>query len=118
MKAKLHSIYSTDVDDLQNWQPLEHEFAIPVRLLIGAEGMQGEESFDIVLCNASWLHRQVDNYGPYDARYHIVIAEYDWPMIERFLYRKIESCMGDTWSTLAERLGRFGHWEFEDYDYK
>jgi hypothetical protein len=106
---------SLDVEDLASWRPLSEEFAVLIRLLVGPDGMAGEESFDLVVCSGEWLAAQARRDGIVDARHHLVVAGFDWPRIVTYLERRVAECEGDTWRQVASKLARLGYWEFEDY---
>ena len=66
MRAQLHSIHSSDVDELDGWIPASADFAVPVRLIVGPTPGSGEESFDVVICSVEWLAGQVAHDGIVD----------------------------------------------------
>ena len=55
--------------------------------------------------------------GGDDARYHLVInvEQFATPQLRTWLESRVSSVQADTWREIGERLGRLGHWEFEDY---
>jgi len=52
-----------------------------------------------------------------DARYHLVITveQFATPQLRTWLESRVSSVQADMWREIGERLGRLGHWEFEDY---
>ena len=114
MRATLLRLHSPDVYDLRSWSP-EGDFGILVQLLVGPVGGRGEESFDITLCTAGWLAGRAGEERILDARHHVIVHAFDYDLVERFLRERVDGLEGSTWDELAERLGRLGHWEFEDY---
>jgi hypothetical protein len=55
--------------------------------------------------------------GLYDARHHLVVnvENFDKRELRRWLESKVQSVQAGTWAEIATKLGRLGHWEFEDY---
>lgn len=114
MRAEIRSILSSDVDDLDAFRPSDEAFAVTIRLLVGPSGARGEESFDLMVCSAAWLARQVERTPVYDARHHLVVREFDWLVIRRYLEGRVARLDGASWDELGEKLSRLGYWEFED----
>jgi hypothetical protein len=48
-------------------------------------------------------------------RHFIFVREFDYPALEKFVRDYCASCEGLTWAEVGEKVGRLGHWEFEDY---
>ena len=115
MRARLHSIHSSDIDDLDGWTPASADFAVPVRLSVGPDPGSGEESFDVVICSVEWLASQVARDGIVDGRHHFVVEGFDWPKLRHYFQRRAEACSGDSWHEIAEQLARIGYWELESY---
>lgn len=92
------------------------EFSLNARMIVGPHDGPGEESFDITVCTAEWL-RTAARSEFYDARHHVVVDfdTFDRNALHAWLARRVESVHADTWTQIGERLGRLGHWEFEDY---
>lgn len=115
MRARLHSIFSSDVDHLEAWSPPSPDFAVTLRLMVGPDAGEGEESFDVTVCSASWLDRRAAREGIVDVRHHIVVESFHWLTLRSYFQRKVEACSGASWNEVAGQLGRFAYWEFEDY---
>ncbi|WP_104092563.1 immunity 8 family protein [Arthrobacter sp. GMC3] len=115
MKATIRSLASLWIDDLDSWRPLEESWSVGIRLLAGPDGEPGEESFDITVCSPAWIAEQVDRDGIWDGRHHLIVSEFNWPRIRSFITGRVEAGQGQTWIEVAEKLGRLGAWEFEDY---
>jgi len=41
--------------------------------------------------------------------------EYNYKRMLQAIYTFCNRCEGSTWTEVAEKLGRLGYWEFEDY---
>lgn len=115
MRAAVRVIYSSDVD-VASYVPEDPENAgVWVRLVIGPNDGPGEESFDVLVCTPLWLRGVVVKGGPRVGRHHLIVDPFDLREACDFLRRRVESVEGADWSSIAERLGRLGYWEFEDY---
>ncbi len=115
MKAALRHIMSFDVPDLAAWTPPTADFAIGIRLLVGPDGEEGEESFDLTVCSPGWLVARVRDECVVDARHHLVVENFDYRLLAGYLERRVEACRGSSWDDVAQQLARLGYWEFEDY---
>jgi hypothetical protein len=116
MRAELKRLHSPDAKDLRAFTPVKDApISLLVQAMVGPEGEDGEESFDFVLCSPAWLRQKVEATGPLVGRHHLVMSAYDYNELERFVRRFCDGCTGATWNEVAAKLGRLGHWEFEDY---
>jgi hypothetical protein len=115
MRADLRRMYSPDVDDLRRWDPDADEPAILVQLMVGPDGAEGEESFEVTLCTSEWLRDRAQKDGIVDGRHHYVVAEYDYDRVLSYFRRRVSSCEGDAWPDVAAHVAQIGAWEFEDY---
>jgi Immunity protein 8 len=117
IRAEVKRLHSPDVYDLSTFVPEDSErFGILVQMMAGPVGEPGEESFDVVVCTPRWLQGEL---GPNDVkmgRHYLLIKQYDYCGLVRFLQDFAATCSGATWEEVAMRLGRLGMWEFEDYD--
>jgi hypothetical protein len=115
MKAAIRHIHSPDLD-LETFRPDDpSDVGFLLQIIAGPSDGPGEESFDVMVVTPSWLRRKVEKDGPLIGRHYLVIAAYDAKSLDRFLRTQIESLVSDDWPTLAEKIGRIGYWEFEDY---
>jgi hypothetical protein len=117
VRAEIKYLHSPDVEpDLETYRPDDPEdVGLLVQVIVGAAGEPGEESFDVMVCTPRWLDREARRFGPLIGRHYLVVARYDFAEIRAFITKVVDAENAPTWRELAERLGRFGHWEFEDY---
>src|SRR5260221_408716 len=114
--AKVRAVYTWTMDDLEKYTPEDLEgFCVSVRALVGPKNGEGEESFDIQVCSPKKLQEICQEQGFLVGRHHLIVCRYDAPTIKRLITELIERCEGDSWREVAEKVGRIGHWEFEDY---
>jgi Immunity protein 8 len=45
----------------------------------------------------------------------LIVKRYDFEVVRSALYKQFQGVQGTNWSEVAERLARYGQWEFEDY---
>jgi hypothetical protein len=117
MKAKLKEMYSLELEQPleEFWPEDKSNFGISIRLMIGAEGSSGAESFDIFVCTPDWIKSQYPNEKCMWGRHMLVILEYDLHLIRQAVDCYIAGCTGEDWPTIARKLSGMGAWEFEDY---
>jgi hypothetical protein len=114
MRAKLKGIGSADALWDSGADP-SGSFCVSIWVLAGPADGPGEESFDLLVCNPAYLSNELKKRGVISGRDYLFVDHIDRPMIEGYLRRRIEDIEGNTWIDVAERIGRIGHWEFEDY---
>jgi hypothetical protein len=114
MRAELKSLYSPDADPLKDFAP-SGPFGILVMAMIGPADQEGRESFDFMLCTPEWFSANSrENFEM--GRHLLFVRDFNYTELERFVRNYCASCgEASTWHTLAEKLARFGKWEFEDY---
>lgn len=116
MDAELKRLHSPDIYDLEHYQPKNPEnFGFILQAMVGPEGMEGEESFDIEICTPRWLE---DTYSIKEiiiGRHHLIVREYNYHRIIATIKNFLQDCSGENWSEVAKKVSRLGRWEFEDY---
>ena len=116
MKAELKRVHSPDVENFSTYWPDDVEnFCFLLQAMIGPEGMEGEESFDIEVCTPKRLASTYDKHDVIIGRHLFIVFEYDYDRIIATINKFISNCSGDSWKEMAEKISRLGKWEFEDY---
>jgi hypothetical protein len=114
MRARLKRLRSDDVDDLARFEPaIRDEFAVPLVLEVGPLGLRGKESFDLLVVTPRWLLERHGREGAVLGRAKLIVFEWSFERIRRFLAREVEACSGATWPEVARRVGRIADWEGE-----
>jgi hypothetical protein len=115
IKPKLKRLHSPDVVDL-NKPTLEkgEPYCVLLQAMFGPEGVDGEESFDFLVCNDLWISQQSAR-GAFFGRHYLIVACFNIDEIRALLKKIASKCTGTDWSEVAQKLGRYGKWEFEDY---
>jgi hypothetical protein len=117
IRAHLHRLHSPDAHDLVAFAPEDPtDVGILVQAMIGPEGAPGAESFDFLVCTPSWLQAQLKTDGGRMGRHHLIVGEYDFGTVEELIRALCDRAAGADWRSVASYLGRYGKWEFEDYD--
>lgn len=116
LQPELHWLHSPDLLDMRASIPDDPEnFCLLVQALVGPPGDQGEESFDFLVCTPNWLYRSLAEQPAIFGRHYLFVQRYDYELIVATIERLCASISCSNWSEVAERLGRYGQWEFEDY---
>jgi hypothetical protein len=116
MRAKLKRLHSPDAPDLKRYRPEDPvRFGLLVQAMIGPEAGEREESFDFVVCTPAWLEDRLRSERFRFGRHHVLVAEHDYRLIESAIRDLCDRTTGSDWLAIANVLGRYGHWEFEDY---
>ena len=115
MRARILHFESLDVD-LRTYVPRDaSDDGVWLRMFVGPTDGPGEESFDVLVCTPAWLQRVAAEQGPQIGRHHLIVSKMDMSLVEEFLRGRVEQLDEPAWEGLAEKIGRIGSWEFEDY---
>lgn len=115
MKPELKYLHSPDVHDLEKYEPPEDEpYYILVQAMFGPEGIDAEESFDALFCNTIYV-RQQKSLGLNLEKYDVVLDKYHFNRILDYFNNAALNSEGASWNEVAEKLSRYGKWEFENY---
>jgi hypothetical protein len=117
IRAHLLHLHSPDAFDLSTFAPEDPtNVGILVQAMIGPEGQEGAESFDFLVCTPNWLQAQISRDGARMGRHHLIVDAYDFGVVEESIRAICDRAAGPDWQSVASYLGRYGKWEFEDYD--
>lgn len=116
VRAELKDIFSPDVRDLNNpGLPEGSAFCVALQVDFGAKGEEGQDQFDMLVCNPHWIAQQTKE-GVFSGLHYLIVPEFDIDQIRSFLRELAEQSIGVDWVEVARKLGKFGRWEFEDLD--
>lgn len=116
MKAEIKYFHSADIDDLENYLPDEKDnFGIFVEINVGPFNESGDEIFGFLWCTAKWLMQEHKKDDIIFGRHHVIAFEYDFMNLKSKIVNYIDGLEEENWRALAKKIGRIGHWEFEDY---
>jgi hypothetical protein len=104
-----------NVDDPSSYIPEDPEvFAFGLHFLAGADGEEGHDAFEVFVVSPKWLLFNSEK-DILMGRHMLIMRKYDYEAMRSFIVSYVESCTGETWKEVAEKIGRLGKWEFEDY---
>lgn len=115
MKAKLKELFSLDFDLNTYWPENETNFSLILRAMIGPEGSNEAESFDIQVCTFDWLKEKYETERAVFGQQMLVVFEYDIDLIKQKVESFCDECISDNWQDIGNRLNLIGAWEFENY---
>ena len=114
MRAELRALGSVDVD-LRSYVPEEEAFCITVTAEIGAVGEAGADNFDFDVCSPQWLEAALQNDMVVSGRHKLFMSGFNLAALEAYVAKRVRQADGPDWPSIAEKLGRWSRWEFEDY---
>jgi len=116
MQAVLKGLFSDDIADLEKYVPPEDDkFGFILRAMVGPMNGEGEESFDIGICTPKWLTEKHRTSEILLGLHKLIVFEYDYFRIRRFIEKYLMRCSGETWAETAQKVSLLGQWEFEGY---
>ncbi len=83
--------------------------------MIGLEGEESEEAFDIMVYTPQWL---VENKRSDDAvfgAHMIIVFRYDLSVLRSHIRAYCRRCSGKDWQEVVAKLQHLGRWEFDGY---
>jgi Immunity protein 8 len=108
--------FSPDIDDLSTYSPsIPGNFGFLLQLLIGPSDQKGFESFNVMVCTPDWLVQHHNQEDVIIGRHYLIVFEYNYERIIKRIDKYLQNCTGSSWVEVAQRVGRLGRWEFEDY---
>lgn len=128
MRAELKSLFSMELSgSLEAYKPQDPKhFGIRVMAFIGSPEDERSDSFDLLVCTATWLADHPDD--PRISRWDfesnellfgnrfVFMKHWDYQALRDAIVGVVALHEADDWGTLANRIGRHIPWEF-DYKY-
>lgn len=116
MKAEIKYFHSPDIENLESFSPkLADNFCFLLQVFVGRKGVEGEESFDMLVCTPKWLMENNKEDSIIFGHHYLIVFKYNFNSISNSLNRYIESMNGENWVKIVEKIRQVGKWEFEDY---
>lgn len=84
-------------------------------MMVGPEGVEGEESFDVEVCSPAWLEDNLDQDSIEVGRRLIIMRTYSHGALLTAIQDYLSKCSGEDWAEVAQKVCHLGHWEFEAY---
>lgn len=117
VRPELRSLHSPDLLDMQSDKPSDAEhFCLLVQAFIGPAEETGEDSFNFLVCTLSGVADNLHQDGFLFGRHYLIVEYYDYNLIYEVINSLCRRVSGSSWQEVAEKLGRYGRWEFEDYN--
>ena len=116
MRAQMKQLHSPDVHHLEDYSPpVRDSFSFLLQILAGPEGDDSRESFDVTVCTPKWMMERLNLQPIMPGRNYLIVKEYDYVELKSFIESYCTQCSGESWQDVAQKVGRLGKWEFEDY---
>lgn len=116
MHPVLKYLHSPDVENLDWYKPKDENcFCLLIQAMFSPEGVEGEESFDIIVCTPKWLEKQLEQESIILGKHHLFVKKYNIDNIKSFISKFAQTCEGNSWDDVALKLSQIGKWEFFDY---
>jgi hypothetical protein len=113
MRAEVRRV---EFPDVELGQPFDPENTLQLaEVYVGTVGELGEEQFQVTVCTPSALMELLATRPLLVGRHWLFVAEFSAPVVERALRKLIGTVEASSAAELAEKVGRIGMWEFEDY---
>jgi hypothetical protein len=113
VKAKLKSIWSPDIKDLENYSPPEN-FKVLIEFTIGPENGEGEEYFSLVVWSKNMFDERMGETRFFMETQYLIVDCWDWPLILGIIRSHIGKVNGNNWPEISKRMSMFARSEFED----
>jgi hypothetical protein len=117
VRAELKSIDSADAPaGLESFTPNDPScFGLAVAAHVGPAGEAGDELFYFTVCTAAWLQRNPPLKDFEFLKGYLLVSRWHYELVERAITDLCRHTEGVDWTEVAEKLARYGNWEFEDY---
>src|SRR3954466_3614743 len=112
ISAQIKRLHSPDIPNLAAYEPEDRErFGFLLQIIAGPSEEDGEESFDVTVCTPGWLQQNVKPTDMLIGRHYLIVRRYNYERLMYFLVDYCQKCRGNSWTEVAEQLGRIGKWE-------
>ncbi|CAA9373330.1 MAG: hypothetical protein AVDCRST_MAG75-283 [uncultured Propionibacteriaceae bacterium] len=83
---------------------------------VGPSGDKGSEIFSLEVLTLTALAARIERDGPVVGRHLLIVDVIYESQVEQMIQDRLRRVAGDNWTEVASKVGRLGHWEFEDYE--
>ncbi|EFB2837593.1 hypothetical protein FHD46_20410 [Escherichia coli] len=102
--------------NLRVWEPVDRKtIAEFIYLEIGEKGTKKSDEFTIRVATPQGLKNISANEGIIAERPLVIMDEYNFSELWKWLECIVSSCEGDTWLQCVEYLRRYFDWEYDNY---
>ncbi|MFG3577667.1 Imm8 family immunity protein [Micromonospora chersina] len=113
MRAEVRHVRFPDMESGQPFDP-RNTWQL-VEVYVGVVGEPGEEQYQVTACTPAALVDLLVRQPFLVGRHWLFVAEFSPAPVEAALRKLIENIEATSRTELAEKVGRIGLWEFEDY---
>ena len=102
---ELRWLHSPDVDLEAFEGEIGTAWGFLLQIGIAPPDVDGEDSFDLVVCSPEWIafHYGVD--AVVDGRCHLLISRFSLSALRRFVERSLAASAAPTWDGVVEKFG-------------
>ena len=99
MRATLKEMYSIELPvKLEEYLPAHPEnVGLSIRLIVGPEGNDSGESFDLLVCTPDWINEQFTQVSSIWGRHMLIVPRYDHALIRQKISHQVSTCQGEDW---------------------
>ena len=116
MKAEIKGFHSPDIRNLEVFIPDDEDnFGFLLQAFVGPKGEDWKESFDFEVCTPKFLLCKYKQEDILFGRHKVIVFEYNYHRIINHIEKLVGRYEGQDWNDLANKIARYGYWEFEDY---
>jgi len=119
---RLNEIKQIDIggDLLEDYSPKDEEcFFEWLTISIGIKGEAGAVYYNLLVCTPDWLKKELKSTSVQWGRHKLIINKFDPDLIKKEIDNKLLKLLNqfdnDNDVSFSEKIGRYAHWEFEDY---
>ncbi|MFC3983049.1 MULTISPECIES: Imm8 family immunity protein [Streptosporangium] len=113
MRARVNSFRWVDLEDGRR---VDRTHACELlEMYVGPQDGPGDEQFSLTVCTPSALAEQLQHHPYLIGRHWLLVSELHPDRVTAWLADRVAVLEAPTWGELAAKIGRIGHWEFEDY---
>jgi Immunity protein 8 len=115
LAAEVKGLFTSEGEPLENCTPSDSEcFRLSIRAYVGPWGSEAAESFDFYVCAPKWLEQECEKRGFIVGRHYLITNSFDAAQIRALITKLIHRFQGSNWPEVAQKVARFGYWEFEE----
>jgi hypothetical protein len=116
LTPEVKAIECFDIPDIQTWKPKSPEdIYLAVDVSIGTKDETGSDYFQFLVLSPRSLNKYKDQISERSANRALLLTEFDWDTVIKYIHGKVAQCSGESWEESATSLCRFFSWEYEDY---
>lgn len=115
LRPELRSLFGQSGENLSELTPIRGCFCHTLRAEIGVAGQRGADAFEFDVCSPEWLETELESYPIIPGGPRLFMLRFDPDAVEAYVRKRLLHANGEDWATVANKVGRWARWEFEDY---